>query len=464
MKKAMISMKKAKRGVVSFAVIFAMLLSICSFTAMADSTDPTCYADVDEIVLTYPDTAPTDITPVLKKDGVVVETDSTVNGNTVVIKPATGEFARDVLYELTAGTFSQYFKIKTLINGINEEDLSAYNGPKGGTGSAVVLIDSDNDGAEELFCVNHSSLYFKNNDAAKINSTENYTVKYDLSAYAYTTNKTNYTFLAKNYYNLIGHMMFFNATAATTSTAPDGFHFYRSNYQPIKYLNDNTWQYDATKYPNTTRDNAGLSGLSDVNAGNGEEMGTPVKHGIVFYDRGTSPIEVLKPAGVSVGVKLKKIGAAGTLYIGGNEKITRSNGTAKSGYFLFGGGEWGNNFISMENFVATTYEEVVEDVSLSNATATKDANSVTLRYDINKGGANASYPVWIVAAAYDSSHRLLGTATSSAITLMETLTNQSVTISNVDTSKIEEIKIFTWDTSSSIKPYGAPTLVSIPTN
>ena len=110
----------------------------------------------------------------------------------------------------------------------------------------------------------------------------------------------------------------------------------------------------------------------------------------------------------------------------------------------------------------TTFE--VEDVSLSNATATKDANSVTLTYDINKGGDNASYPVWIVAAAYGSSHRLLGAAISTTTALTQSVTGDSITISGIDTSKISEIKIFTWDTSSSIKPYGAPTPVSIPTN
>lgn len=176
-------MKKAMRGMVSVAVIFAMLLTMCSFTAMADSAAPTCYADVDEIVLTY-SSAP-DVTPILKKDGVTVETQTSVNENTIVIKPVSGEFARDVIYKLTAGDFTQYFRIKTLVNGIAETDVNTYDGSKGGEKSATVFIDSDNDGVKEMYHYNNNGIIsFKDNE---INTATNYTVKYTLSSYAIVT-------------------------------------------------------------------------------------------------------------------------------------------------------------------------------------------------------------------------------------------------------------------------------------
>ena len=153
-------MKKAMRGMVSVAVIFAMLLTMCSFTAMADSAAPTCYADVDEIVLTY-SSAP-DVTPILKKDGVTVETQTSVNENTIVIKPVSGEFARDVIYKLTAGDFTQYFRIKTLVNGIAETDVNTYDGSKGGEKSATVFIDSDNDGVKEMYHYNNNGIITRN--------------------------------------------------------------------------------------------------------------------------------------------------------------------------------------------------------------------------------------------------------------------------------------------------------------
>lgn len=747
-------MKKAMRGMVSVAVIFAMLLTMCSFTAMADSAAPTCYADVDEIVLTY-SSAPNNVTPILQKDGVTVETQTSVNGNTIVIKPVSGgEFARDVIYKLTAGDFTQYFKIKTLVNGIAETDVTTYDGPMGGAKSATVFIDSDNDGVEEMYHYNNNGIIsFKDNE---INSAENYTVKYTLSSYAIVTEKDAEP--SKNakgeydYYNKVVSFLSWNAPTQSAADATAGILLSNANWQPIKYLSGiNKWT------------DSGIS-VTDARLSNFAEKSNkvkdPVKHGKILYNNGNSNIEVLKQPGVYADIKLKKLAKAGTLYIDGDEKYTTSSTEATSGYFFFGGGEGSmHNFIGIKNFVATTYqplemtqvkpvnyygdkdkitvtfdhnvvsadngeitviqngtpvltnvsvkdnvvtvapasgefsrdveskiaissgfgsesnftskeysktfviktvqdqinektlgtaspkrvymngnvyfysdrlnplfaptalenytvtmkvkpylikgasannlfmevsfnnsnsadydndvitwniqnyddglrhkywmtdknkydtnwgakygscsdmgiptadklkyittsnttppymtfdedpkadvtpvtfkvtkkgnsgtleagsvsdtiktgtkttgyfrlknaaaqsvievsefimttfEEVGGDVSLSNVSATKANNSVTLTYDINKNGNAASYPVWIVAAAYDSSKALLGAAASNSITLTADMTEQNITIPGIDTSKIADIRIFTWDNSTTIKPYGEP--------
>lgn len=747
-------MKKAMRGMVSVAVIFAMLLTMCSFTAMADSAAPTCYADVDEIVLTY-SSAPNNVTPILQKDGVTVETQTSVNGNTIVIKPVSGgEFARDVIYKLTAGDFTQYFKIKTLVNGIAEKDVTTYDGPTGGEKSATVFIDSDNDGVKEMYHYNNNGIIsFKDNE---INTALNYTVKYTLSSYAIVTEKDAEP--SKNakgeydYYNKVVSFLSWNAPTQSAAAATAGILLSNANWQPIKYLSGiNKWTDSGISVTD-----AGLSNFAEKS----NKVKDPVKHGKILYNNGNSNIEVLKQPGVYADIKLKKLAKAGTLYIDGDEKYTTSSTEATSGYFFFGGGEGSmHNFIGIKNFVATTYqplemtqvkpvnyygdkdkitvtfdhnvvsadngnitvtqngtsvstnvsvkdnvvtvvpasgefkrdveskiaissgfgsesnftskeysktfviktvqneinektlgaaspkrvymngnvyfyndrlnplstpttlenytvtmkvkpysrfgvekpnpyiqisfnntnaakdtnlgtswriadydhtylthvnyndstgkyeidyndrgygsfsemgipsandlksiktansepymefveglnedvkpvtfkvtkkgnrgtleagsvtdtietgnktgyfrlnsgasqsilevsefimttfEEVVGDVSLSNVSATKANNSVTLTYDINKNGNAASYPVWIVAAAYDSSKALLGAAASNSITLTADMTAQNITIPGIDTSKIADIRIFTWDNSTTIKPYGEP--------
>lgn len=743
-------MKKAMRGMVSVAVIFAMLLTMCSFTAMADSVAPTCYADVDEIVLTYSST-PNNVAPILQKDGVTVETQTSFNENTIVIKPVSGEFARDVVYELTAGDFTQYFKIKTLVNGITKDNVTAYDDSKGKAGSTVVFIDSDNNGVDEVYHYN-KTIGFKDNE---INSAENYTVKYTLSSYAIVTAEnaepSKNTKGIYDYYNKVYNVLMWNATSQSASNinGAGGIRLGNSNWQPIFRISDGSWKHDAA----ISVTNAGIDKFTETNS----KSADPENHGKILYNNGESDIKVLKQPGVYADIKLKKLAKEGTLYIDGAEKYTTSSTKETKGYFFFGGGEGSmHNFIGIKNFVATTYqpleitqvkpvsyygdkdkitvtfdhnvvsadngnitvtqngtsvstnvsvkdnvvtvtpasgefsrdveskiaissgfgsesnftskeysktfviktvqdqinketfggdspqnkvykddkvyfynislnplsasttlenytvtmkvkpylikgasannlfmevsfnnsnsanydndvitwniqnyddglrhkywmtdknkydtnwgakygscsdmgiptadklkyittsnmtidedpskedvapvtfkvtkkgnegtleagsvsdtiktgtkttgyfrlknaaaqsvielsefimttfEEVGGDVSLSNVSATKANNSVTLTYDINKNGNAASYPVWIVAAAYDSSKALLGAAASNSITLTADMTAQSISIPDIDTSKIADIRIFTWDNSTTIKPYGEP--------
>ena len=150
--------------------------------------------------------------------------------------------------------------------------------------------------------------------------------------------------------------------------------------------------------------------------------------------------------------KVTKKGNSGTLEVG-SVTDTITSGSRTTGYFRVRSGA-SQSVIEVSEFIMTTFEEVVGDVSLSNVSATKANNSVTLTYDIKKNGNAASYPVWIVAAAYDSSKALLGAAASDNITLTADMTAQNITIQGIDTSKIADIRIFTWDNSATIKPYG----------
>ena len=369
-------MKKAMRGMVSVAVIFAMLLTMCSFTAMADSAAPTCYADVDEIVLTY-SSAP-NVTPVLEKDGATVETQTSVNGNTVVIKPANGEFARDVVYKLTAGDFTQYFKIKTLVNGITKDNVTAYDDSKGKANSTVVFIDSDNDGVDEVYHYN-KTIGFKDNE---INTATNYTVKYTLSSYAIVTAENAEP--SKNdsgiydYYNKVYNILIWNSSSQSASniTGAGGIRLGNSNYRPINHILDNSWVADTT----ISVDAAGINKFTESN----NKSAIPVNHGKILYDNGTSDIKVLQQPGVYADIKLKKLAKAGTLYIDGAEKYTTSSAEATSGYFIFGGGEGSmHNFIGIKNFVATTYQPLdIAEVKPVSYYGDKDKITVTFDHNV----------------------------------------------------------------------------------
>lgn len=315
-----------------------------------------CYADTDEIVLTYDGSADiTDNNLSLVLDGSEVGINAAVEDDKVVLTPLSGNFQRDVVYTISDGSYISNFMIKTLIDGINKDDLSTYDGSKGNANGrqATVFIDSDADGVEELFCTNSSSLFFKNNDAKTINSTENYTVKYDLASYAITSDREAMTLKPSEYYNVIVNSMRFNASSENANSAPDGFMLYRSNWQPIKYLSGNSWVDSGIKPAD-----AGLSGFTD------NQDGSTAKHGTVFYDNGVSDIEIISPAETSVGIKMKKIGNAGTLYIDGTEKLTQSQGSSSRGYFIFGGGESSHTFIQMKNFVATTCVTIADPEEL----------------------------------------------------------------------------------------------------
>lgn len=366
-------MKKAMRGMVSVAVIFAMLLTMCSFTAMADSAAPTCYADVDEIVLTY-SSAP-NVTPVLEKNGTTVETQSSVNGNTIVIKPANGEFARDVVYKLTAGDFTQYFKIKTLVNGITKDNVTAYDGSKGKANSTVVFIDSDNDGVDEVYHYN-KTIGFKDNE---INTATNYTVKYTLSSYAIVTAKNAEPSKAYSgaydYYNKIINELRWNATSQSAAYATAGIKIGHADWQPILYLSGEDWTNSGI-----TVSDAGLSKFAETS----NKVAEPSNHGKILYDNGTSDIKVLKQPGVYADIKLKKLAKAGTLYIDGAEKYTTSSTDATKGYFLFGGGEGSmHNFIGIKNFVATTYQPLeMTQVKPVSYYGDKDKITVTFDHDV----------------------------------------------------------------------------------
>lgn len=367
-------MKKAMRGMVSVAVVFAMLLTMCSFTAMADSAEPTCYADVDEIVLTY-SSAP-DVTPELKKDGATVETQTSVSGNTVVLKPVSGEFERDVIYKLTAGSFAQYFRIKTLINGITESDVNTYDGSKGGEKSATVFIDSDNDGVKEMYHYNNNGIIsFSDNE---INTATNYTVKYTLSSYAIVTAEDAEP--SKNakgeydYYNKVVSYLRWNAPSQSATAATAGIQLANANWQPIKYLSGTSWNDSGI-----TVADAGISNFAETS----NKVKDPVNHGKILYNKGTSDIKVLKQPGVYADIKLKKLAKAGTLYIDGAEKYTTSSVEATSGYFFFGGGEGSmHNFIGIKNFVATTYQ-ALDIAEVKPVSYYGDKDKITVTFDHN---------------------------------------------------------------------------------
>ncbi len=368
-------MKKAMRGMMSVAVIFAMLLTMCSFTAMADSAAPTCYADVDEIVLTY-SSAP-NVTPILKKDGVTVETQTSVNENTIVIKPVSGEFARDVIYKLTAGDFTQYFRIKTLVNGITESDVNTYDGSKGGEKSATVFLDSDNDGVKEMYHYNNNGIIsFKDNE---INTATNYTVKYTLSSYAIVTAENAEPSKNANseydYYNKVVSYLRWNAPSQSATAATAGIQLANANWQPIKYLSGTNWTDSGV-----TVANAGISKFAETN----NKVKDPVNHGKILYDNGVSDIKVLKQPGVYADIKLKKLAKAGTLYIDGAEKYTTSSAEATTGYFFFGGGEGSmHNFIGIKNFVATTYQPLdISEVKPVSYYGDKDKITVTFDHNV----------------------------------------------------------------------------------
>ena len=372
-------MKKAMRGMVSVAVIFAMLLTMCSFTAMADSAAPTCYADVDEIVLTY-SSAP-DVTPILKKDGVTVETQTSVNENTIVIKPVSGEFARDVIYKLTAGDFTQYFRIKTLVNGIAETDVNTYDGSKGGEKSATVFIDSDNDGVKEMYHYNNNGIIsFKDNE---INTATNYTVKYTLSSYAIVTAENAEPSKNANseydYYNKVVSYLRWNAPSQSATAATAGIQLANANWQPIKYLSGTNWTDSGV-----TVADAGISKFAEAN----NKVKDPVNHGKILYDNGVSDIKVLSQPGVYADIKLKKLAKAGTIYIDGAEKYTTSSAEATTGYFFFGGGEGSmHNFIGIKNFVATTYQPL-DIAEVKPVSYYGDKDKITVTFDHNVVSAN----------------------------------------------------------------------------
>lgn len=373
--------KKIMCALVAAAVVLPTV-SIGVYAAEIESY----YADTDEIVLTYTE-SPDDLSGLsLVLDGEAVGINTAVDAEDdkkVVLTPESGSFTRDVVYTISDGGYSSDFMIKTLIDGINKEDVNFSENPKGTTSNAAVFLDADSDGKDELFCYNYETVYFNNNSASDINTTKNYTVKYDLSSYAITNDKTTHSYDMNKAYNVIVNKIYFNATSANKGTAMGGFQTYRTNWQPIKYLNDKTWTYDKDTYPNTTVAKAGLNYMTDTNTtGN-----APTKMGIVLYDGGTSNIEVVQNASVSAAVKLKKIGTAGTFYINGDEKISRDNGTNASGYFIFGGGEdggatsLGNTFIQIKNFVATTCVPVIPPEELIPQSYNGDRGSLTIEFN-----------------------------------------------------------------------------------
>ena len=193
-----------------------------------------CYADTDEIVLTYDGSADiTDNNLSLVLDGSEVGINAAVEDDKVVLTPLSGNFQRDVVYTISDGSYTSDFMIKTLIDGINKDDLSTYDDSKGNADGkkAAVFIESDTDGVDELFCTNNETLFFKNNSAKAINSTENYTVKYDLASYAIAADREAMTLKPSEYYNVIVNSMRFNASSASANSAQDGFMLYKGGFR-----------------------------------------------------------------------------------------------------------------------------------------------------------------------------------------------------------------------------------------
>ena len=103
-----------------------------------------CYADTDEIVLTYDGSADiTDNNLSLVLDGSEVGINAAVEDDKVVLTPLSGNFQRDVVYTISDGSYTSDFMIKTLIDGINKDDLSTYDDSKGNADGkkAAVFID-----------------------------------------------------------------------------------------------------------------------------------------------------------------------------------------------------------------------------------------------------------------------------------------------------------------------------------
>ena len=400
-----------------FGSISNFLITTSKFAEIKDVTITDLYADADGVEFTSTGSTFTQEDVTLKTkagETIGITSVTTADGITTVV-PATA-LPADTDYVLTVGEGTKEFRITAVVNGINANTFKAVWSTSSGL-VAGVKYDTT------------TGKYFMDRAAAGLNDTLAETVK-KLNRYTVTYDYGMYD----NGWN-VHHSILWNSSSDSTSWPSDGYGFYIPGDKRNSGVTLNTYN-SGVKTPTTLES-------SEVVISKDSGSGTATKSG----QGDTFAVEVTSNPTKYWPIKVKKIGAEGTLFIDGTEIYTYNPGAdaPTTGNFVIIQDQ--AILASISNFMITTTDVIEPAVAPQIVGATRDGATVTFTV---KG--NTVESAWVGFALYGANNKFLGIA-SATYTLTTEGESKSLTVSGVNASGIVTAKMFMWDNiTNSLKP------------